>query len=125
MKREEQIRNAATEYATHLVDTDITDFHGKYEQKMDFVLPEYSAFLAGVEWADANPESPWISVEEDLPCNHQELMKNEYFTVRVFVYTVNKDIRTDSMVKESSGWKWVNAEFNYRYWMTMPELPKE
>lgn len=82
-------------------------------------------FAAGAKWADANPKSPWISVEDDLPFNHQELMKNEYFTVRVFVFTDGKDIRTDSMVKESSGWKWVNAEFNYRYWMTMPELPKE
>lgn len=54
MKREEQIRNAATEYATHLVETDITDFHGKYEKKMDFVLPEYNAFLAGAKWADKN-----------------------------------------------------------------------
>ena len=90
----------------------------------ELVNIDAESFIEGAKWADANPKSPWISVEDDLPCNHQELMKNEYFTVRVFVFTVNKDIRTDSMVKESSGWKWVNAEFNYRYWMTMPELPK-
>lgn len=31
-------------------------------------------FAAGATWADANPKSPWISVEEDLPCNHEELI---------------------------------------------------
>lgn len=89
----------------------------------ELVNIDAESFIEGAKWADANPKSPWISVDEDLPCNHQELMKNKYFTVRVFVFTVNKDIRTDSMVKESSGWKWVNADFNYIYWMLMPELP--
>ena len=29
-------------------------------------------FEAGAKWADNNPKSPWISVEDDLPCNHRE-----------------------------------------------------
>lgn len=114
MTREEQIAAAFDDYSDARKLSTFDDFEYAYIQV---------AFEEGAEWADTNPKSQWISVKEDLPCNHQELMKNEYFTVRVFVFTVNKDIRTDSMVKESSGWKWVNAEFNYRYWMLMPELP--
>ena len=116
MTRDEEVRNA--------IDTIIPIFRSNNGRTYEQALMA-SGFEAGVKWADAHPKSTWISVKEDLPCNHQELMKNEYFTVRVFLFTVNKDIRTDSMVKESSGWKWVNAEFNYRYWMPMPELPKE
>ena len=28
---------------------------------------------AGVQWADVHPKSPCISVNDDLPCNHQDL----------------------------------------------------
>ena len=34
----------------------------------------------GLDVADSDPISPWISVEDDLPCNHKELMENEYKT---------------------------------------------
>lgn len=27
----------------------------------------YDAFIAGAEWADENPQDPWISVEDDMP----------------------------------------------------------
>ena len=27
-------------------------------------------FTVGAKWADSHPKSPWISVEEDLPCNN-------------------------------------------------------
>lgn len=60
MTREEEIRNAAEQYATHLVDTNVTDFYGNYEKKMDFVLDEYNAFLAGAKFADEHPKSPWM-----------------------------------------------------------------
>ena len=115
MTRDEEVRNA--------IDTIIPIFRSNNGRTYEQALMA-SGFEAGVKWADAHPKSTWISVEDDLPCNHQELMKNEYFTVRVFVLTDGKTIRADSMVKESSGWKWVNAEFNNIYWMLMPELPK-
>ena len=40
------------------------------------------AFLEGAEYA---LENQWISVEDDLPCNHQELIDTNkpYFTVFV------------------------------------------
>ena len=39
----------------------------------------------GLDVADANPKSPWISVEDDLPCNHKELLENEHYTKAVLV----------------------------------------
>lgn len=129
MTREEQIEKAAEKYATHLVDTDITDFHGKYEQKMDFVLPEHNAFLAGVEWADAHPESPWISVENDLPCNHEEFIETggHYLKETIYVITVNKYgiIESNYMVLYDDGkWEWKYGATPC-YWMPIPESPKE
>ena len=41
------------------------------------------AFIEGAKWADANPKSPWISVNDDLPCNHKEMMENENKTKKV------------------------------------------
>lgn len=31
-------------------------------------------FEAGAKWADSNPKSPWISVDDDLPCNHEDMI---------------------------------------------------
>ena len=116
MTREEQIAAAFDDYSDARKLSPFGDFEYAYLQV---------AFEEGAEWADANPKSPWISVEDDLPCNHQELMKNEYFTVHVLALTDYKHYHVDSMVKESKWWKWVNAQINYMYWMPLPELPKE
>lgn len=136
MAREEQIRNAAAEYATHLVETDITDFHGKYEKKMDFVLPEYNAFLAGVEWVDANPKSQWISVDNDLPCNHKELIENEHYTKKVLVVLEWGDNPIEKLISicdmcnvigpYNVDWYWRDsAYYHVILWSPLPELPKE
>ena len=37
----------------------------------------------GLDVADSDPISHWISVNDDLPCNHEELMENEYKTKKV------------------------------------------
>lgn len=57
MNREEQILAAAQEYAGK-----------KYRNDEDraFAIKD---FQAGAQWADDNPKSPWISVEERLPEN--------------------------------------------------------
>ena len=36
-----------------------------------------SGFEEGVKWADKNPKSPWISVDDDLPCNPKYLKQEE------------------------------------------------
>lgn len=34
---------------------------------------EYS-FIKGAQWADKNPKYPWISVKDDLPWKHKEMV---------------------------------------------------
>lgn len=39
-----------------------------------------------IEWTDNNSKSTWISVDEDLPYNHKELLNAKYQTKEVFVF---------------------------------------
>ena len=91
-------------------------------------------FEAGAMWADANPKSPWISVEGDLPYNHDELMENEHCTKSVLAVLVwNKDpsIRhiercrmCDMLGSINMGWHWCNGGYYHVvYWMPLPEIP--
>ena len=79
----------------------------------------------GLDAADAEPLSRWISVKDDLPCNHDELMSAKCETKKVFILKDvfgNPDI--DYMLKENGKWRW----FGYngtKYWMSIPEAPKE
>ena len=79
------------------------------------------AFLEGAEFALNNY---WISVEDDLPCNHEELLdllKTE------FVITLNsrKRVEINYMIDGLNGWKWAVEKSNILYWFPIPELPKE
>lgn len=82
-------------------------------------------FAAGATWADNHPKSPWISVEEDLPCNHEELIDREIPTYTLYVVVRLKDGTVDSsrMIKIPDGnWAW---PFKVSHWFPIPELPKE
>lgn len=81
-------------------------------------------FTAGAKWADSNPKSPWISVEEDLPCNHKELLNAECQTKEVFTLKCGGFTDVDYMLKIDGKWIW----FEYKspeFWMPIPKLPKE
>ena len=92
-----------------------------------------SGFEAGVKWADKNPKSPWISVEDDLPCNHGELMEPIcqlddrliYETKRVFVHCSNNSFDTAHMINFYNRWKWYPEDIDVEHWFPIPELPKE
>ena len=49
----------------------------------------YTGLKYGLEAADNNPKLPWISVKNDLPCNHKELISpdksSENLTVTEYV----------------------------------------
>lgn len=86
-------------------------------------------FAAGATWADANPKSPWISVEDDLPCNHEDMTA---FTTAIGKCTYNVVVRFDYggislEYMYCSGYKrkWRWSEDNVTHWMRIPELPKE
>ena len=41
-----------------------------YRQE-ELVNMDVESFIEGAKWSDANPQTPWISVKEDLPCNYE------------------------------------------------------
>ena len=56
-------------------------------------------FLEGAKFALSNQ---WISADEDLPCNHEELMSKYPFgykkqTVNVLIFLPNGNVGKDSM----------------------------
>ena len=121
MTRQDEIRNA--------IDTIFpippSEKGRKYEQAL-----MATGFEGGVKWADAHPKSPWISVNDDLPCNHEELLSKEKegYTESVMAYT-NIGVIFISMRKYNDGWKWETSHYFPRiiitHWFPIPELPKE
>ena len=79
------------------------------------------AFIEGAEFAI---ENQWISVEEDLPCNHDELFINDNKKeTKTVLSIVNGYIMMSRMYKPKHKWHWENDEPTH--WMPIPELPKE
>ena len=81
-------------------------------------------FLEGAKFALSNQ---WISVDEDLPCNHEELIIDNPLYKRTKPIVCNKPcgIRVDQMVydMELNGWYWTGE--TPTHWFPAPELPKE
>ena len=82
-------------------------------------------FLEGAKFA---LENQWINVNEDLPCNHEELiilggLIDGSETIDVFVRYESGDIWSDYMIYTNDKWRWSDGEPNY--WMIPPKLPKE
>ena len=81
-------------------------------------------FLEGAKFA---LENQWISVEEDLPCNHKELLRIDNKqcskTFKVFVTNIYGENWSDYMIYKNGKWRWNSYEPDY--WMIAPKLPKE
>lgn len=74
-------------------------------------------FLEGAEFALNNQ---WISVEDDLPCNHKELLNAKYETKEVFILKHGGFPDVDYMLKIDGKWIW----FEYKspeFWMPIPK----
>ena len=84
-------------------------------------------FIEGAKFA---LENQWISVDEDLPCQHEELLSKEKegYTELVMAYT-NIGVIFISMRKYNDEWKWETSNYFPKiiitHWMPIPELPKE
>ena len=89
-----------------------------------------SGFEEGVKWADKNPKSPWISVDDDLPCNHSDLVltynDTPFSTKRVMVVTDIHTLFLCEMKKDDDrGWIWnYPTKDKITHWFPIPELPK-
>lgn len=87
-------------------------------------------FKAGAMWADNHPKSPWISVEDDLPCNNPNNI-HFGFTNNVLVIDDNKNTGIAFMKKyKNNEWIWDSTDNSVflpliTHWMLIPELPKE
>lgn len=101
------------------------------EEKMQRKAEEFGklapVFLEGAEFTLNNQ---WISVEDDLPCNHEELIETggHYEKNTICVITINKHgiIESNHMVLYDDGkWEWKYGVPAPCYWMLIPKLPKE
>lgn len=114
MTREEELQKAAESFCSNTNPL--------------LLVGDYS-FIQGAKWADANPKSPWINVDEDLPCNHEELI-HFGFTNNVLVIDDQQNTFIAFMKKYKDEWIWDSTN-NFvflpliTHWMPLPELPKE
>lgn len=124
MTREEEIKYASKDYVNYLLDKQ--EYHNENYTEYDIK----QAFEKGAQWADATPKSPWISVNDDLPCNHKELITADgrYEKNTIYVITINKYgiIESNYMALYDDGkWGWEYGVPAPCYWMLIPKLPKE
>ena len=121
MTREEEIKYASKDYVNYLLDKQ--EYHNENYTEDDI----RQAFEKCAKWADKNPKSPWISVEDDLPCNHEELINTEYDKETVYVVVIGKDEIADTDCMEYNGKEWVwqkNSFFEPTHWFPISKLPK-
>ena len=110
MTREEEIDNAKTAFYERVLED-------------DYYYDPRDCFEEGAKWADSHPKSPWISVDDDLPCNHEEMVHTNY-TDRVLVSSRNGFSEVAFMCIIEDVWEW-NTLMQVSYWMPIPKTPKE
>ena len=87
-------------------------------------------FEAGAKWADANPKSPWISVDDDLPCNHEDMIALVdtlgKYTYEVLVRFNYGGISLANMNCRGykQNWRWSERGI-ITHWMPIPKLEEE
>ena len=78
-------------------------------------------FLEGAKFALKNQ---WISVKDDLPCNHEELLNpNDKRDTSYVVAILHGHIVLSRMYKLNGKWYWENDEPTH--WLPIPKLPTE
>ena len=77
-------------------------------------------FLEGVKFA---LENQWISVEDDLPYKHKELLKTKEKTVLVITIDRYGIAEENYMIYRNDRWEWIHGVSNV-VWMPIPEPPK-
>ena len=86
--------------------------------------------INGLNAADANPKSPWISVDDDLPCNHEDMIvlmgslgKDTYNVLVRFDYGgISFAYMYCNGYKQN--WHWSESGI-ITHWMAIPKLEEE
>lgn len=122
MTRDEEIKDALNMYAPSVWDV----WGETVPMNKDELVASHEGFIRGAEWADNNPKNPWISVEDDLPFNHKELLdSSKGMTIQVFIRYDDGRYGFSCMAKIIDEWKWLNSWTKITHWMKIPEMPKE
>ena len=77
-------------------------------------------FEAGAMWADANPKSPWISVNERLPPEEKDGL-----SIKVLVVSNKNKITFSRYDYDVGGWISSVLDIEFTHWMSLPEPPKQ
>lgn len=84
------------------------------------------AFIAGVQWADNNPKSPWIKFTEKYPPQQEPIIiavKNKNKEDGIWLYDLCVFFGGD--YTDNKNWEnKINWEIPI-YWMPIPNLPEE
>ena len=85
-----------------------------------------NGFIRGAEWSDENPKNLWISVDDDLPCNHREYIDLKYnsYTCQMLVRCKNGIYSIERMVIIGGEWGWTGSNY-ITHWMPIPKISKE
>ena len=75
-----------------------------------------------LEGAKFTLENQWISIKEDLPCNHEELLNpDDKRDTLCVVAIIRGHIVLSRMYKLNGKWHWESNEPTY--WFPIPKLP--
>ena len=110
MTRGEEIRNAIDK----IIPIPPSEKGRNYEQAL-----MATGFQAGAQWAESNPKSPWISVNERLP--HEE---KDRLSIKVLVVSTKGGIHISRYDYDMKGWISPVLDIEFTHWMTLPKLPE-
>ena len=87
-------------------------------------------FTVGAKWADSNPKSLWISVEDDLPCNNPNNIHFGFTNNVLAIDDKNNTFIAHMMKGKDNKWVWDSSHgfaflHHITHWMPIPKLPKE
>lgn len=76
--------------------------------------PLIKTFIAGAKWADKNPKSPWISVEDKLP-------DDGVLVIVAYQWILGEILYASDVFHIDYGWEGYE---DIVAWMPIPELPE-
>lgn len=121
MTRKEEINKAKKRICTHTRQTGEID-NGEFLTEYSYDPLEGEGFVAGAEWADEHPKSPWISVKYDLPCNHKDFVFDTPFgAVTKEVLVLTERGYYIAYMHFNKEWSW-STDRKVSHWMQIPNL---